>query len=214
MMQIIPLSSGFFHVNHAHTCCSPDCLTIQTIYRVGQNHIYMVYIRYFWLGNRCMFGLEIGVYIRMYTVLANPIYLIQIKTRVAYKSSPKTFQTSVGASLPVCRYEQLVVWLKYVRVRELVANLESTRASSNSGVYKCLCLPLSPHSATSPACLCYQQLYIAIHTSCFVHRIGQNRISAPYDRMYGKFPGKNTVCTPCILINVWFWPTLVVFHSP
>jgi hypothetical protein len=114
----------------------------------------------------------------------------------------------------VCRYEQLVVWLKYVRVRELVANLESTRASSNSGVYKCLCLPLSPHSATSPACLCYQQLYIAIHTSCFVHRIGQNRISAPYDRMYGKFPGKNTVCTPCILINVWFWPTLVVFHSP
>ena len=26
--------------------------------------------------------------------------------------------------------------------------------------------------------------------------------------MYGDFPAKNTVCTPYIPINVWFWPTL------
>ena len=38
------------------------------IYRVGQNHIYTVYIRYFWLGNHQIYG----VYIRIYTVLANP----------------------------------------------------------------------------------------------------------------------------------------------
>jgi len=29
-----------------------------------------------------------------------------------------------------------------------------------------------------------------------------------YDRMYGDFPAKNTVYTPYIPINVWFWPTL------
>jgi len=33
----------------------------------GQNHIYTVYIRYFWLGNHQIYG----VYIRIYTVLAN-----------------------------------------------------------------------------------------------------------------------------------------------
>ena len=39
---------------------------------VGQNHIYIyiytVYIRYFWLGNHQIYG----VFIRIYTVLANP----------------------------------------------------------------------------------------------------------------------------------------------
>jgi len=33
-------------------------------------------------------------------------------------------------------------------------------------------------------------------------------ICTVYDRMYGDFPAKNTVCTPYIPINVWFWPTL------
>jgi len=41
------------------------------IFRVGQNHIYTVYIRYFRLGNHLIYG----VYIRIYTVLANPTYL-------------------------------------------------------------------------------------------------------------------------------------------
>jgi len=42
-------------------------------------------------------------------------------------------------------------------------------------------------------------------------RVGQNRISAlymTYDRMYGDSPANYIVCTPCIPINVWFWPTL------
>jgi hypothetical protein len=38
------------------------------ISRVGQNHIYTVYIRYFWLGNHQIYS----VYIRIYTVLADP----------------------------------------------------------------------------------------------------------------------------------------------
>ena len=38
--------------------------------RVGQNHMYTVYIRYFWLGNHQTHG----VYIRIYTVLANPTH--------------------------------------------------------------------------------------------------------------------------------------------
>jgi hypothetical protein len=38
--------------------------------RVGQNHIYTVYIRYFWQGNHQIYG-----YIRcIYTVLANPTW--------------------------------------------------------------------------------------------------------------------------------------------
>ena len=44
-----------------------------------------------------------------------------------------------------------------------------------------------------------------------MRRVGQNRISAPYmtyDRIYGNFPAKNTVCTPYISINVWLWPAL------
>jgi hypothetical protein len=46
-------------------------------------------------------------------------------------------------------------------------------------------------------------------------RVGQNRISAwymTYDPMYGNFLAKNTVCTPYIPINVWFWPTLDSLH--
>ena len=39
-----------------------------SISRVGQNHVYTVYVRYFWLGNHQIYG----VYIRIYTVLANP----------------------------------------------------------------------------------------------------------------------------------------------
>jgi hypothetical protein len=38
--------------------------------RVGQNHIYTVYIRYFWQANRQIYG-----HIRsICTVLANPMY--------------------------------------------------------------------------------------------------------------------------------------------
>ena len=44
------------------------------ISRVGQNHIYTVYIWYFWLGIHQIYG----VYLRIYTVLANPIYLIDL----------------------------------------------------------------------------------------------------------------------------------------
>jgi len=31
-----------------------------------------------------------------------------------------------------------------------------------------------------------------------------------YGRMYGDSPAKNTVCTPYMPMNVWFWPTLVI----
>ena len=45
-------------------------LTPPRISRVGQNHIYTVYIRYFWLGNHQMYG-HIR---RTYTVLTNPTH--------------------------------------------------------------------------------------------------------------------------------------------
>jgi hypothetical protein len=53
-------------------CESKVLLRVATpIFRVGQNHIYTVYIRYFWLGNHQKYD----VFIRIYTVLANPTYL-------------------------------------------------------------------------------------------------------------------------------------------
>jgi len=40
------------------------------MHRVGQNHVYMVYIQYFWPGNHQIYGQVRCIY----TVLANPIY--------------------------------------------------------------------------------------------------------------------------------------------
>jgi len=49
--------------------CVPTCH--MHMCRVGQNHIYTVFIRYFWQGNHQIHG-----HIRcIYTVLANPIHL-------------------------------------------------------------------------------------------------------------------------------------------
>jgi len=48
--------------------------------RVGQNHIYAVYIRYFWQGNHQIYRLKLFIIILyghiqcIYTVLANPVY--------------------------------------------------------------------------------------------------------------------------------------------
>jgi len=59
---------------HGVYCNAIWCSLQRNMARVGQNHIYTVYIyvfiRYFWLGNHQIYG----VYIRMYTVLANPKY--------------------------------------------------------------------------------------------------------------------------------------------
>ena len=41
------------------------------MFRVGQNHIYTVYIRYFWQGNHKMYGRIRSTY----TVLANLMYV-------------------------------------------------------------------------------------------------------------------------------------------
>jgi len=38
-------------------------------------------------------------------------------------------------------------------------------------------------------------------------------IHTVYDRMYGDFPAKNTVYTPYIPINEWFWPTLLCTYQ-
>ena len=57
---------------HAHLLCEPCMYTLcDRISRVGQNHIYTVYIRYFRRGNHQIYG-----HIRcIYTVLANPTYI-------------------------------------------------------------------------------------------------------------------------------------------
>jgi len=48
--------------------------------RVGQNHIYTVYIRYFWQGNYEIYG-----HIRcIYTVLANPMHVYAFTANAQY----------------------------------------------------------------------------------------------------------------------------------
>jgi len=36
------------------------------------------------------------------------------------------------------------------------------------------------------------------------------RYNPTYDRMYGNFPVKNAMYTPCMSVHIWFWPALVV----
>ena len=43
---------------------------------------------------------------------------------------------------------------------------------------------------------------VGLARTVYLHRV--------YDRMYGDFPAKTTVCTPYIPINVWLRPTLQV----
>jgi len=51
------------------------------MFRVGQNHIYTVYMRYFWQGNHQIYG-----YIRcIYTVLANPTHVHMCLQENTYK---------------------------------------------------------------------------------------------------------------------------------
>jgi hypothetical protein len=46
------------------------CPLSRLISRVGQNHIYTVFVRYFWQGNHQIYG-----HIQcIYTILANPTY--------------------------------------------------------------------------------------------------------------------------------------------
>jgi len=60
------------HENNSNKLCKPW----KQFNRVGQNHIYTVYIRYFWQGNHPLY-----VHIRcIYTVLANPT--IQCKNKM------------------------------------------------------------------------------------------------------------------------------------
>jgi len=59
--------------------CNIRCMEYIAIYifRVSQNHIYTVYIRYFWQGNHQIYG-HIRCIVYRCTVMANPIYNIYI----------------------------------------------------------------------------------------------------------------------------------------
>jgi hypothetical protein len=62
--------------------------------------------------------------------------------------------------------------------------------------------------------VCHDVLILAVPPFLFVSCVGLAKlyICTVYDRIYGDFPAKNTVCTLYIHINVWFWPTLLMCH--
>ena len=64
--RLLPNSNSFWRRLHVFVFCVR--FVINQISRVGQNHIYTAYTRYFWLENHQIYG----VYIRIYTALANP----------------------------------------------------------------------------------------------------------------------------------------------
>jgi len=65
--------------------------------RVGQKHIYTVYIRYFWQGNHQIYG-----HIRCaYTVLANPIHVPSL-TFLQDKLQCKLLRTELSSTATVC----------------------------------------------------------------------------------------------------------------
>jgi len=61
-------------------------LIVSHIVRVGQNHIYTVYIRHFRQGNHQMYG---HIW-RIYTVLANPAYRTQSRTNLSRATLSRT----------------------------------------------------------------------------------------------------------------------------
>jgi hypothetical protein len=64
-----PSGSSWALRNIWYSCLWICCVNVQYVVRVGQNHIYTVYIRYFLQGIHQIYG-----HIRwIYTVLANPI---------------------------------------------------------------------------------------------------------------------------------------------
>ena len=68
---------GWF-VEEAQMIVSKCCF-----FRVGQNHIYTVFIRYFWQGNHQIFG-----HIRcIHTVLANPMLFVSGASDIVWQQS-------------------------------------------------------------------------------------------------------------------------------
>jgi len=70
----IPKDRGSYFIDIKLAACYASAVAVLTLCmcRVGQNHIYTVYIRYFWQGFYQIYG-----HIRcIYTVMANPMYVL------------------------------------------------------------------------------------------------------------------------------------------
>jgi len=81
-------TSRYIHNMTRNTYCT------RLITRVGQNHVYTVYIRYFWQGNHQIYGL-----IRcIYTVLANPTHysLIRLRSQFLFATQGSHCQLQSG----------------------------------------------------------------------------------------------------------------------
>jgi hypothetical protein len=94
--------------------------------RVGQNHIYTVYIRYVWQGNHQIYG-----HIRcIYTVLANPMHMCtHVLTSACSMPSLENRMTGI-ATLRGCLGAQgrgLNMWCPGKRTRDVVQDCEVSK---------------------------------------------------------------------------------------
>jgi len=169
------------------TVCCWD--TRAWINRVGQNHIYTVYIRYFWLGNHQIYG----VYIRIYTVLANPmdkaswlpilhphphppsaLYATQHKKWIRRTSrTNSTIHASVGLAKTIHTY----VYTVYIYMVPLAGNL--------------------PYMRSYTVCI-----YVGLVRTIYIHCT-----NVIFDRQIPKY-------TVIYGVYIRFWPTLHIRFWP
>ena len=83
--------------------------------------------------------------------------------------------------------------------------------SDHSCKWTCVCV-------RSMMCARWER-YCVIGKTWLMVRVGQNYIYTPYmiankrQCTYGDFPAKDTIYTPYIPINVWFWPALLLVRA-
>jgi len=165
---LLPFESAGLHILEP---ISND--THSGIDRVGQNHIYTVYIRYFWLRNHQIYG----VYTRIYTVLANPRYKASDTPRFPKRSNSKRTQVLQQRERCTDRHQS-------THFHAPTSHMLICRAGQNHtfigiyGVYTVFLAGKSPNIRSYTVCV-YTVLANPTHTSNFNmhrHRTKKSRI--------------------------------------
>jgi hypothetical protein len=117
------------------------------IFRVGQNHLYTVYIRYFWQGKHQIYG-----HIRcIYTVLANFIQTVHLRYIGILHPHLRTILTIASSLSCHTNITSTVYW--YIASSKLTRYCQMYRNLSTSHVY-CVLTFVSYKHVTPFGCLC------------------------------------------------------------
>ena len=84
-------------------------------------------------------------------------------------------------------------------------------------VYVCMCVQWAPSQVRGPYLFLHSHTPFCTFIFTLPHTLFLHSHTV-YDRIFGHFPGKNTVYTPyiyiyIIFIYIWFWPALTIFYG-